>query len=142
MAFASALVGAVCSVLYRPYLRKYPTLAVSAFAMLASVGFLALLAAAEGLFTAPPRLTAGGWAAVLFIGCNSGVGYVLWLWALDNTTPTRVAVFLALSPITAAILGAALLGEPIAALTALGVLAVVGGLWLAHRPGGAGPAPR
>ena len=33
--FASAVSGAVCSVLYRPYLRKYPTLPVSAFAMLA-----------------------------------------------------------------------------------------------------------
>src|SRR5216684_1813843 len=48
--FASALSGAVCSVLYRPYLRKYPALPVSAFAMLASVGFLAILAAGEGFF--------------------------------------------------------------------------------------------
>src|SRR5262249_15340881 len=35
--FASALSGAVCTVLYRPYLKKYPALPVSAFAMLASV---------------------------------------------------------------------------------------------------------
>src|SRR5437870_1430630 len=34
--FASALTGAVCSVLYRPYLQRYPALPVSAFAMLAS----------------------------------------------------------------------------------------------------------
>ncbi|HEY6156617.1 MAG TPA: DMT family transporter, partial [Gemmatimonadales bacterium] len=33
---ASAAVGAVCSVLYRPYLRRYPTLPVSAFAMAAA----------------------------------------------------------------------------------------------------------
>src|SRR5919108_5808200 len=43
--FASALCGAVCSVFYRPYLKKYPTLPVSAFAMLASVVFLGALAA-------------------------------------------------------------------------------------------------
>jgi drug/metabolite transporter (DMT)-like permease len=132
-AFASALTGALCSVLYRPYLRKYPTLPVSAFAMLASVGFLAVLAAAEGFFAAPPHFSALGWAAVLFIGGNSGVGYVLWLWALDNTTPTRVTVFLALSPITAALLGALLLAEPVAKLTGIGLAAVVSGLWLAHR---------
>jgi len=42
---ASAVSGALCSVLYRPYVRKYPTLPVSAFAMLAAVGFLAVLAA-------------------------------------------------------------------------------------------------
>ena len=34
---ASTLAGAVCSVLYRPYLRRYPVLSVSSFAMLASV---------------------------------------------------------------------------------------------------------
>ena len=45
---ASAASGALCSVLYRPYLRRYPTLSVGAFAMLASVGFLAVLATAKG----------------------------------------------------------------------------------------------
>jgi drug/metabolite transporter (DMT)-like permease len=74
---ASAVCGAVCSVLYRPYLRKYPTLAVSAIAMLSSVGFLALLAAGEGFFDALPRFSPGGWAAVVFIGVSSGVGYSL-----------------------------------------------------------------
>src|SRR5258706_4306213 len=49
---ASAASAAACSVLYRPYLRKYPTLPISAFAMLASVLFLALFAAAEGFFSA------------------------------------------------------------------------------------------
>src|SRR4051812_19628042 len=38
---ASAAVGAICSVLYRPYLARYPTLPVSAFAMMAAA--LALL---------------------------------------------------------------------------------------------------
>ena len=75
--FASTLRGAACSVLYRPYLRRYPTLAVGAFAMLALVGFLAGLAAREGFFRAWPRFTPGGWLAVLFIGLSSGVGYYL-----------------------------------------------------------------
>src|SRR5947207_933744 len=52
--FASALVGAICSVLYRPYLQRYPALPVSAFAMLASVLFLAVLAAGEGFFAHGP----------------------------------------------------------------------------------------
>lgn len=133
-ALASAVTGAVCSVFYRPYLRKYPTLPVSAFAMLASVIFLAVLASSEGFFAAWPHFTMGGWAAVLFIGANSGVGYFLWLWALTHTTPTRVTVFLALSPITAAVLGAALLGEVLSALLLAGLACVVFGLWLAHRP--------
>ncbi len=140
-AFASAFAGAACSVLYRPYLAKYPTLAVSAFAMLASVGFLALPAAAEGFFAAPPHFSRGGWLAVFFIGINSGVGYYLWLWALNHATPTRVTVFLALSPITATGLGAGLLGEELSPRLVLGLAAVVLGLFLAHRPAADGKAP-
>jgi len=131
--FASALSGAICSVLYRPYLRKYPTLPVGAVAMLASVGFLVLPAAAEGFFGALPHFTLGGWLAIVFIGVGSGVGYFLWLWALNHATPTRVTAFLALSPITAAALGAGLLGEPVSPGAALGLVSVVSGLWLAHR---------
>jgi drug/metabolite transporter (DMT)-like permease len=130
--FASALSGAVCSVLYRPYLKKYPTLPVSAFAMLASVGFLAILAAAEGFFDRVPDFTLGGWGAILFIGASSGIGYYLWLWALGRASPTRVTVFLALSPVTAAGLGALLLGEPVTMGMLAGLAAVVLGLWLAH----------
>ena len=55
----SALVGATCSVLYRPYLRKYPTLPVSAFAMLAAVLFLAAVSAGEGYFNQLPRFSPG-----------------------------------------------------------------------------------
>jgi drug/metabolite transporter (DMT)-like permease len=131
--FASALSGAVCSVLYRPYLRKYPTLQVSALAMLASVVFLAALASGEGFFRSLPHFTANGWRAVVFIGVASGIGYYLWLWALGHATPTRVTVFLALSPVTAAGLGALLLGERLSMLSALGLVCVALGLWLAHR---------
>jgi drug/metabolite transporter (DMT)-like permease len=130
----SALSAAVCSVLYRPYLRKYPTLRVSAFAMLAAIAFLVVPAAGEGFFATPPRFTAGGWAAVGFIGVGSGAGYALWLWALRHATPTRVTVCLALSPLVAAGLGALFLGEAITARSGGGLAAVVLGLWLAHRP--------
>jgi drug/metabolite transporter (DMT)-like permease len=131
---ASALCAAVCSVFYRPYLVKYPTLQVSAFAMFASVGFLALVAGVEGSFTCSFHFTTGGWMAVLFIGASSAVGYYLWLWALGHTSPTRVTVFLSLSPITSAALGAVLLAEPISLWFIAGLIGVILGLWLAHRP--------
>jgi drug/metabolite transporter (DMT)-like permease len=132
-AFGSALSGAICSVLYRPYLRTYPTLPVSAFAMLAAVGFLAVLATGEGFFGTLPRFTTGGWLAVGFIGVSSGIGYYLWLWALNHTTPTQVTVFLALSPLTATGLGALWLAEGISATFLAGLICVALGLWLAHR---------
>ncbi len=131
---ASAFTGAVCSVFYRPYLEKYPPLQVSVFAMLASVLFLILPAAAEGFFLRLPEFTTMGWLAVLFIGFCSSLGYYTWLLALKHATPTRVALFLALGPVTATALGAAMLGEPVTPLFLTGLAAVIAGLWVAHMP--------
>jgi drug/metabolite transporter (DMT)-like permease len=130
----SALCGATCAVLYRPYLRRYSTLPVGALAMLASVAFLAMPAAVGGFFAQAPRFSAGTWAAIVFIGVSSGAGYFLWLWALNHATPTKVTVFLALSPVTAMLLGAATLDEPVTATALAGLCLVALGLWLAHRP--------
>lgn len=130
---ASAATGALCSVLYRPHLRRYPTVPVSAFAMLASVLFLAVLAAGEHWPARIASFSASAWGAVVFIGVSSGVGYFCWLYALKYESPTRVTVFLGLNPVTAALLGWALLGEALPA-TALGALALtVAGLWIATR---------
>ena len=133
--------GAVCSVLYRPYLQRYPTVPVSAFAMASSVVFLALLALGEQWPARVAEFSGQAWAAIGFVGISSGVGYFWWLYALKHESPTRVTVFLALNPVTAALLGWALLGEslPVAALGALALIAL--GLWLATRSGSTrGPA--
>ena len=130
---ASAATGALCSVLYRPYLRRYPTVPVSAFAMLASVLFLAALAAGEHWPARIASFSASAWGAVVFIGVSSGIGYFCWLYALKHESPTRVTVFLGLNPATAALLGWALLGEALPA-AAFGALALtVAGLWIATR---------
>ena len=131
---ASALCAAVCSVFYRPYLIQYPTLQVSAFAMLASVGFLAAASGLGGSFSSSFHFTAAGWLAVFFIGASSAIGYYLWLWALGHASPTRVTVFLSLGPITSAALGALLLAEPVSLWFIAGLISVILGLWLAHRP--------
>ena len=128
---ASAATGAICSVLYRPYLARYPTLPVSAFAMMAAAAALLIPAALDDLFVAPGALSRGAWAAILFIGLSSGGGYVLWLWALKNIAATRVTVFLSLSPVTAAALGVVVLGEAVTVGMMAGVVCVAAGLWLA-----------
>lgn len=141
--FASACVGALCSVLYRPYLRRYPTVPVSAFAMLASVLFLAALALGEDWPARMRGLSPGTWGLVAFIGFSSGIGYFWWLYALKHESPTRVTVFLSLNPVTAALLGWALLREPLAPQLLAALLLIALGLWLATRPAPAvrRPAP-
>lgn len=104
-----------------------------AVAMLASVGVLALLALSEDWPARVANLSAGAWAITGFIGVSSGVGYFLWLYALKHESPTRVTVFLSLNPVTAALLGAWLLGESLTtwAIAAMALIAI--GLWLATR---------
>jgi drug/metabolite transporter (DMT)-like permease len=80
-------------------------------------------------------LSTSAWAAIVFIGLSSGGGYVLWLWALANIAATRVTVFLSLSPVTAAVLGVTLLGEPVTLGMMAGVTCVAAGLWVANREG-------
>ncbi|MCC2634140.1 MAG: rane protein [Ramlibacter sp.] len=131
--FASACVGALCSVLYRPYLQRYPTVPVSAFAMLASVLFLAAAALAEGWPARVVALSPTAWAVVGFIGLSSGVGYFWWLYALKHESPTRVTAFLALNPVTAAVLGWLLLREPLPPQMLGAVALIAAGLALATR---------
>jgi drug/metabolite transporter (DMT)-like permease len=131
---ASAGIGALCSVLYRPYLQRYPTVPVSAYAMLASVLFLALLALGEHWPARVASFTTQAWAAVAFIGLSSGVGYFCWLYALKHESPTRVTVFLALNPVTAALLGWLLLGEMPHPAAGVALVLIAAGLWLATRP--------
>jgi drug/metabolite transporter (DMT)-like permease len=71
---------------------------------------------------------------------SSGIGYFWWLYALKHESPTRVTVFLALSPVTAALLGWAWLGEPLQvnALAALVLIAL--GLAAATRAPNVRPA--
>lgn len=131
-ALASALTGAVCSVLYRPYLLRYTTLPVSAYAMAAAVAFLAAPAAADGLVVQLAGFDARDWLTIAFIGISSAVGYLCWLWALGHASPTRVTIFLALSPVTAIVGGQIILAEPITPRLVAGIGLVSLGMWLAH----------
>lgn len=130
----AAFCGALCSVLFKPYLQRYPTLSIGAYSMLASVAFLIFLALWEGAFTGWPGYSTTGWLAVVFIGLSSGIGYFGWLWALRHAPATQVTVFLGLSPITAGIVGALLLAEPLSWPLMAGMAVVLAGLWLALRP--------
>ncbi len=130
---ASALCGAVCSVLYRPLLQRHAMLPLGALAMAAAVLVLAPAAWAEGLGERARLLSAAQWAAMLAIGLSSGVAYWVWLWALKHAAPTKVTAFLALSPVTAMLIGALALGEAVGWGLLAGVACILVGLALTAR---------
>lgn len=130
----TAVCGAVYNVFSRPYLKRYAPVQVTALSMLAGVLFLAPIAAVNGVFSTVPEFTSTGWLALLFLGTLGGAfGFALWSWALQRSTPSRVAVFIAINPLTAITLGVLLLNEPVTGQFLFGFIAVVAGIVMANR---------
>ncbi|MCC3304216.1 DMT family transporter [Sneathiella sp. HT1-7] len=127
-AFLSAFIGALCSVLYSAYMPRYPTLQISSMAMGCAVLFLFGLALMEGMIEAVSGFSTTIWFVLLFIGFSSAVGYFCWLYALAHIPPSNVTVFLGLSPITAAILGALFIAQPLSVQDLIGTALVIAGL--------------
>lgn len=131
--------GAIYNVFSRPYLKQYATLKVTAWSMASGAVALAPIAAMSGAFSTAPSFTTNGWFAVIFLGALGGaLAFGAWIWALERSTPSKVAVFITLNPITAILLGAVLLHEPITLTFVVGLCGVLIGIVLTNY----GPAAR
>lgn len=136
----TVLIGASYNVLSRRFLLKYSARLLVGYFIGAGTLVLAPLAAFRLAESGLPPLTGAGWSAVAFSGLFGGsLAYFLFVWALEKATPARVAVFVALNPITATILGAWLLEEVLTVWFLLGLACVVGGILLANLPQRARP---
>ncbi|MBX9857015.1 MAG: DMT family transporter [Gemmatimonadaceae bacterium] len=134
LAFTTVCCGAVYNVWSRPLLLRYPSATITSWAMVAGAMSLAPLALLQGLAANTRGITPDGWLTVLFLGTLGGaVGFGLWSYALRRSTPSRVAVFLALNPISAIALGVLLLGEPVSLRLFVALAAVLAGIQLATR---------
>jgi drug/metabolite transporter (DMT)-like permease len=72
------------------------------------------------------------WIAGLYLGIGGGaLAFILWVMALQRTTPTRVANTMTVNPIAAALVANVLVGEPITPNLIVGLVAVFAGIWLA-----------
>jgi drug/metabolite transporter (DMT)-like permease len=129
--FASACVGALCSVFYRPYLKRYPTLQIGTLAMTAATAALIPGVLIEKPVAELTTLSVQSWGLIGFIGLASGAGYLLWLTALKNTDAGEATVLMGLSPVTAAVVGAWSLGEPIGFVFLAGLALALLGVSLA-----------
>lgn len=141
---AAALCMALYSVWARPVIRRSGPVRFTLMAMGAGAACLTLLAGIGGGFTALPGFGWPQWIATFYLGLfGSALIFFLWAFALGHTTPTRVAISVTVNPVTAALLGAVLLNEPLRWNLALGLVTVFSGIWLAATGGksaGAGPA--
>ena len=130
----AALCMAVYNVCSRPLIGRSGVLPFTACGMAAGTLFLLALSTATGRLGSLAAVPAAGWLAIAYLGVVCGA-LVFWLWAaaLARTTPTRVAVSVTVNPVTASLLGLALLGEPVGVDLILGMVAVAAGIALATR---------
>lgn len=128
----SGVAYAVYSLLGRPVLTPANATAVTARSIVWGAATLAPVAAAEWAAGATPAAGVAGVAGTLYLALViTAGGYVVWNRALARIEASRAAAFLTVQPIVGALLGAALLGDPVTPYTAVGGALVVVGLWLA-----------
>jgi drug/metabolite transporter (DMT)-like permease len=128
--------AALCMALYnvwsRPFIARSSPLAFLTAGMGIGALCLVIIAGSMNGFSVARGFHATEWSAMLFLGLFGAVlNFYLWVFALERTTPTRVANTITVNPVTASILAAILLGEPIGINLIVGILAVCFGIWIA-----------
>jgi len=121
----AACLGGACNVLYRPLLRRYPALLVTAVSMFGSVVFLGGYIIVDGLLLNGSirgvSFDLADWVAFAYLGLGSSFGILLWIWALKHASASKVTAFQTTSPIAATLLGVLWLGEQVTPSTLMGL---------------------
>lgn len=130
---AASAVLSVYNVMSRRIIRRYAPLIFVVCNMLPGAVVLFVAGLAVGAPMTEFRFSAEGWLAIAYIGiAGSAVTYFLWLWALGNTTPTRVAVALTMNPVGAMAAAVVVLDEPITAGVWAGLACIVTGILMTN----------
>lgn len=139
--FAAALVGSLYNVLSSLSLRRASALTVSALQLAAGAATLWIVLFAVGDPASLVSFSATGWTAIAYLMCFGGAAsFFLWIWALEHTTPSRVAIAVTINPLSAALLGAVVLAEPLTGRLLVGLAGVILGVLLANWTPRARPA--
>jgi drug/metabolite transporter (DMT)-like permease len=132
MMTAAMLSMALYNVLSRPLMARSSALGYATVGMAFGSAFNLVLAWAGGGLASVATFGRAEWAAALYLGIFAGgIGFYLWVYALQRATPTQVANTITVAPIAAAALGAVLIGEPIGISLVVGIAAVAAGIWIA-----------
>ena len=130
LALAGVAYGAY-TLLGRDVLRRHSALRVTTWSIAWGAAVMIPFAVVEWLGGARPVLSSAAVAGGLYLAVViTALGYILWNWLLARVGAPRAAIFLTVQPIGGALLGVALLGEPLTAFTLAGAVLIVVGLWL------------
>jgi drug/metabolite transporter (DMT)-like permease len=129
------LIGTVTMLYTKLAYRRYAPLTVTTYTMLIASALLFLAALPEGLPAAVRGLNGTQLALVLYLALPAGaLAYSVAMAALRHLTPTEAMVYVNLNPLTATIIGAALLGERLTPPFLVGFAVVLAGTALVNWP--------
>lgn len=136
MMLGGTLLMALFNVLSRHSIGHMGVLGFTCAAMLAGAAFNWIVVAFSGSAAVLAAASLETWGIVAYLGLFGGVGaMLLWSAALNLAPVTVVSVSVTISPLTAALVGALLLDEPVTLAMLVGLLCVGLGIWLtAARP--------
>jgi drug/metabolite transporter (DMT)-like permease len=116
----------------RPFARRSSALGFLTVGMGAGAAALIVVGLVTGRVAVLASFGPAQWMAGLYLGVAGGaLAFILWIWALERTTPTRVTNTMTVNPIAAALLATQLVGEPITLNLVAGLIAVFAGIWIA-----------
>ena len=131
---ASSLCAAIYSTFSRPLLVLYGPILFTALAITAGMLLLSPIAQTVGTFSNLPTFSTMGWVSLIFLGAIGGaLQFTAYTWALTWLTPTRTAIYLTLTPISAIILAYPLLDENITLEVLAGLAVVLAAIFLLNR---------
>jgi drug/metabolite transporter (DMT)-like permease len=129
---AAVLCMAFYNVWSRPFMRRSSALGFLTFGMGCGAAALLVVGVATGRIAVLASFGRAQWIAGIYLGVGGGAAaFVLWVLALQRASPTRVANTMTVNPIAAALLAAALVGEPVTLNLVAGLVAVFAGIWIA-----------
>jgi drug/metabolite transporter (DMT)-like permease len=128
----AALCMALYSIWSKPFIRRSGPIPFTTLAMAAGAAVLIMFSLLVGSFTPVEAFRPPQWLGVFYLGAfGSALTFYLWAFALERTTPTRVAISVTINPVAASLVGAALLAEPLRWSLAVGIVTVLAGIWIA-----------
>ena len=128
----AALCMALYSIWSKPFIRRSGPISFTTLAMAAGAAVLVTLSLLRGSFAPVEAFGPPQWLGVFYLGAfGSALTFYLWAYALERTTPTRVAISVTVNPVAASLVGATMLGEPLRWNLVVGIVTVFIGIWIA-----------
>jgi drug/metabolite transporter (DMT)-like permease len=129
---AAVLCMALYNVWSRPLIQRSSALGFLCVGMGAGAFALVLVGVLTGRLWVLASFDAAQWVAGVYLGIGGGaLAFILWVLALQRTTPTLVANTMTVNPIVAGLLATQLVGEPITLNLVGGLAAVFAGIAIA-----------